>query len=490
VRQLLVESLVLAGVGAVVGLVVAAWGSRALVAQLSDNLSRVFLDLSLDWRVMAFTAGLTVATALFFGAAPAFAATCVTPIDALNTQGRDGSDHARAGLSAGLVIVQMALAIMLVVGAGLLVRTFERLARVPLGFDSGRVLVVHVDASRAHIAPANRIGFYNQLVGAVAAVPRVASAAVSMVTPAGGAGMIEMVDVPGSAPMSERERTVRLNYITPGWFATYGIPIRAGRDLDDGDTQGAPRVFLVNAAFVRKFFPDRNAIGRTVANAVRDRGQTQVLKTVVGVVDDAVYRSVRDGVQPMVYAPLAQLRSTPGNISVSVRSSAGSPAALARSVAAALTAVDRDLAFSFRSVADQVGASFAQERLVATLSGFFGALAVLLAGLGLYGVTSYAVSRRRNEIGIRMALGARRSDVLRLVLGRSLMMTALGLAAGLAGAAAVTRYLEGMLFGVTPLDPTTFVSVAMLFAVVTTIGAFVPARRATTIDPVVALRCE
>jgi predicted permease len=332
--------------------------------------------------------------------------------------------------------------------------------------------------------------FYDQLVGAVAAVPGVSSAAVSMVTPVSNGSLIEFIDLPGRTPLTESERVVLLNYITPGWFATYGTAIRAGRDIDHGDAKGAPRVFVVNEAFARKFFPGRNAIGATIANAVRARGQMQILKTVVGVVEDAVYRSLREEAQPTIYAPLAQLRTTPGTITISVRSSSASPALLANSITAALTAVERNLSFSFRPLEDQVKASLAQERLIAMLSGFFGALALLLASIGLYGVTSYAVVRRRSEIGIRMALGAQQADVMRLVLGRTLVLTAAGIAVGLAGAAAMTRSFEGMLFGVTPLDPATFLAMSVLFAAVAALAAFIPARRATRVDPMVALRCE
>jgi predicted permease len=385
---------------------------------------------------------------------------------------------------------QVALALVLVVVGGLFVRTFERLATLPRGFTSDRVLLVRVDATRAQPDPQFRMRFYDQLVGAVAAVPGVSSAAVSMVTPVSNGSLIEFIDLPGRTPLTESERVVLLNYITPGWFATYGTAIRAGRDIDHGDAKGAPRVFVVNEAFARKFFPGRNAIGATIANAVRARDQTQILKTVVGVVEDAVYRSLREEAQPTIYAPLAQLRTTPGTITISVRSSSASPALLANSITAALTAVERNLSFSFRPLEDQVKASLAQERLIAMLSGFFGALALLLASIGLYGVTSYAVVRRRSEIGIRMALGAQQADVMRLVLGRTLVLTAAGIAVGLAGAAAMTRSFEGMLFGVTPLDPATFLAMSVLFAAVAALAAFIPARRATRVDPMVALRCE
>jgi putative ABC transport system permease protein len=498
-RQALTESLVLSGFGAVIGLILAAWGSRALVAQLSTRVDRVFLDLALDWRVLAFTASVTALTAVLFGTAPALRATRVAPIEALKEHGR-GSDGGKSGtLSGGLVVAQIALSLVLVVAAGLFVRTFARLASVPLGFDNSQVLVVNVSAAQARIDPAARLDLYQRLVDAVAAAPGVASAAGSQMTPINaGLGIISVIDVPGGAPRDPQRSVtfgqdgVATNLITPGWFATYGLPLHAGRDISSRDTRTSPPITLVNEAFVRRYFPDGIAIGRTVIPRFGPPGQTQRPITIVGVAGDAVFMSLRHPVPPTMYEPLTQwpMGNPPREISISVRAVSGSPARLSPAVAAALIAVNRDLAFSFRPFTDQVNASLAQERLVAMLSGFFGALALLLAGLGLYGVTSYTVTRRQNEIGIRVALGAQWADVMALVLRQSLILTAIGIAAGLAAAAALTRYLEGMLFGITPLDPITFVGVALLFAAVAAMAAFVPARRAANVDPNVALRCE
>jgi predicted permease len=493
-RQLIVESLVLAGAGAVVGLIFAVWASRALVAQLSTSVNRVVLDLALDGRVVAFTAAVAIATALAFGIAAAFQATRGELIDALKEQGRPGRGPSRSGLtnlSSTLVVAQIAVSLMLVVGAGLFVGTFARLASVPLGFDRDRILVVGVDVTRAQVNPANRIAFYHRLVEAVAAVPGVSLAAGSSITPVSGSSTRFPVDVSGAARLSERDRFVRANAVTPGWFATYGTAIRAGRDIDGRDTTKALPVVVVNEAFARRFFPHRNAIGETVTPLPPPgSGDAPVPKIVVGVVSDAVYRSPREGVEPTVCMPMAQEGPRGTMVSISVRSAAGSPVSIAPSVAAALTAADRGLAFSFRPLADQVNASLTQERLVALMSGFFGGLALLLAGLGLYGVTAYAVTRRRSEIGIRMALGAQHSDVIALVMSRALLTTGAGIVFGLAGAAAVTRYLEGMLYGLTPLDAATFLTVSLMFAAVVMLAAFIPARRATKVDPLIALRCE
>ena len=494
VRLLLVEALVLAGIGALAGLVFARWAGPMLVAQLSTSVTRVTLDLSLDWRVLAFTVAVTAATAVLFGTAPAFRARHVAPIDALKEQGRGALGDGRTGVSGSLVVAQVALSMVLIVAAGLLVGTFERLATLPLGFDSDRVLIVNVDVSRTPIDPANRIPFFHRLVAAVAAVPGVARAGGSMATPVGGSSLLGFIDQPGLPPPQLEpgpvpfwnSRMTMLNQITPGWLATYGTAVRAGRDIDDRDVQGALPVALVNDAYVRKFVRGRNPIGETITFA-EGMGPP---RTIVGVVSDAVYVSVRDGVRPTLYIPLAQ-RDADGptaTVAISVRPSAGSPALLAPRVAAALTAFDRNLTFTFRPLQDQVDASLTQERLVALVTGFFGSLALLLAGLGLYGVTSYAVARRRAEIGIRVALGAEPAGLVRLVLVRVCMLVALGVIIGGVVSWWSSQFVASLLYDLQPRDPVTLVTAAVTLTVVGAIAGWLPAYRASRVDPAQVLR--
>jgi predicted permease len=278
-----------------------------------------------------------------------------------------------------------------------------------------------------------------------------------------------------------------LNVVTPGWLATWGTAVKAGRDIDEKDAQGALPIALVNEAYARKFLPNRNPLGETVTSA----SSKALPKTIVGIVRDAVYVSVRDGVRPTVYVPLAQ-RDSEGlpttNINISVRSSDGSPALLAPQVAAALTAVDRNLTFTFRPLQDQIDASLTRERLVAVLSGFFGALALLLAALGLYGVTSYAVTRRRAEIGIRMALGAEPTGILRLVLTRVFMLVALGIVIGTAVSVWSSQFIASLLYDLQPRDVVTLVTAALTLTAVGVVAGWLPARRASRIDPVQVLR--
>jgi putative ABC transport system permease protein len=490
-RQLLCESFVLAGSGAAAGMLLASWASRLLVRQLSTQTSTVFLDLSPDWRVLAFTIGVTVATALLFGTVPALRASGVAPIDALKEHGRGTSSDSRAGLASGLIVAQVALSLVLVVAAGLFMRTFSSLSGLHLGFDRDRVLLVTINAQRTEIPPADRLATFERIRQRVLAVPGVASAAVSLVTPVSGSTWDNRVDISDSVDLPERERQSNFNAITPGWLTTFGTPLIAGRDIAGGDRKGTPPIAIVNQTFARKFLNGASPIGHTVTTGGAGPG-AEPPREIVGVVGDAVYRALREPVPPTMYVPLAQLdesrRPAPASMSVSVRSATGNPALLARSVSAAISGVNRDLALTFRPLVDQVNASLTQERIVAMLAGFFGALALLLAAIGLYGVTSYAVSRRRTEIGIRMALGAAPGGVVRMVLSRVTLLVVIGVAVGGALSLWASKFVETLVYGLEPRDPVTLAGAAVVLAAVGAIAGWLPAHRASRIDPAEVLR--
>jgi putative ABC transport system permease protein len=364
------------------------------------------------------------------------------------------------------------------------------LANVPLGFDQERALVVNVNATRAHVAVSDRVALFGRLVEAAAAAPGVAHAAASVVTPVSGSSWRFSVAVPGAPEMSGSNRSVFANYVTPDWFASYGTPLVAGRLFDARDTVHGPQVVIVNEKFTRTFFPNKNALGGLI-NYPSSTNVARPPREIVGVVGDAVYRNLRDPIAPTMYIPLAQYSDEAfplSGISITVRATTVSPSLLARGVAAALTAVDRDLAFNFRLLSDQIRASLVQERLVALLSGFFGGLALLLAALGLYGITSYAVSRRRTEIGIRMALGAASGGVVRLVLRRVALLVGAGVVIGTAVCLWAAKFVATLLYGLEPRDPATLVSATLILVGIGAAAGWVPAYRASRIDPAEVLR--
>jgi len=353
------------------------------------------------------------------------------------------------------------------------------------------VLLVGVNAQRTEIPAAERLTTYERIRQRVGAVPGVAAAAVSFVTPVSGNTWNNRIGVSGSVELPERQRQSNFNAITPGWLTTFGTPLVAGRDIGESDGRNAPPVILVNQAFAKKFLNGASPLGHTLQIGAGGP-RPQPPREIVGVVADAVYRALREPIPATMYIPLAQFDDSrnpaPPSMSVSVRARAGSPALLARSVSAAIASVNPDLALTFRPLADQVNASLTQERVVAMLSGFFGGLALLLAGLGLYGVTSYAVSRRKTEIGIRMALGAAPAGVIRLVLSRVSMLVGLGVVVGAGVSAWASQFVTTLLYGLEPRDPITLAGSIAVLATVGAIAGWLPARRASRIDPAEVLR--
>jgi putative ABC transport system permease protein len=491
VRQLLTESVLLATIGAIIGLALAPSASRLLVALLSTSRAPIALDLTLDWRVLVFTVATTVMTAILFGVAPAFRATRVDPIEALNAEGRTTAGNGYATFSNSLIVAQVVLSLLVVVAAGLFLQTFERLAHVSLGFERDRVMVVTVNAPTVSAAERSRL--FGRLVRAVAAVPGVAAAGGSMNPPIIGSLRGDLVvSAPGTPAPPDTERIPQMNTITPGWMAAYGTGIRAGRDFDERDTLAAPGVMLVNDAFARRFAAGR-VVGRTLALAMRMPPELDFpmgAKTIVGVVGDTVSGSIREPVRPTIYLPLSQwgwplLQYT---FYIGVRSSTRSPALLTRTVGAAVRGINDEVTLAFEPLAQQVDESIAADRVLAILSGFFGAVALLLAGLGLYGVTAYAVARRRTEIGIRMALGAAPADVVLMVLSRVLRLVGLGVLVGGGLSVWASTFVAALLYGLKPRDPTTLVGSAILLAAVGALAGWLPAWRASRIDPADVLR--
>jgi putative ABC transport system permease protein len=471
--QLLLESLLLSAVGAAIGLVFASWGSALLVGQLSRLNTQIVLELKPDAVVIGFAAVVASFTTILFGVAPALHATRVRPVTALRGRAGGRGDDGAARPTSVLMAAQLSLSVVLVLGAALFARTFERLVHAPLGFDVDRVLLASIDTGRVPASPEARTALYQAIADAIARVPGVERAAPSTFTPLSEATRAPLVT------RAEHAEAV----IGPGWLETYGTRLIAGRSFSPDDTATSATVAVVNQSYVRRFLPDTPPLGQVAGG-----------RTIVGVAGDAVFASVRGGPKPTIYRPLTQAAGTRApdstTITISIRAASGAPTSLMRPIAEATTTVDPRLTFTFATLEKEVGASIAQERVIASIAGVFALLALLLAALGLFGLTAYAVNRRRFEIGVRIALGAQRGHILGIVLKRSLAVTAAGLAAGVAAALFAGRYVEAMLYGVAPFDVPTLLGVMTLLAAVAVAAALIPARGAVSIDPLLALRSE
>ena len=492
VRQVLAESLLLASLGGVGAIALGRWASRAIIGALSTASTPVFLDVSLDWRIFAFAALSVAGTAAVSAVAPAVRASQIHPIDALKEHGRSATRHARGVVSNVLIVAQVAMSLVLIVAAGLLVRTFEHLSSASLGFDRDPVIVTTVQAPTT--AAADRNVLYHRLVRAVSTMPGVAAAGGSFNPPIVGAMVGEfVVSEPGTDAAPGAEHISQSADITPGWFSAYGTPIREGREFDERDLPSTPPVMIVNEAFVQRFVPDGRAVGKALSVTFRTPpfGDARLgTKTIVGIVGDSAYRTIRDPRRPTLYFPIAQ-RTDPllfTNFYIAVRSSGGSPAALTRELTTTLKSVNPDLTLTFRTLTDQVNDSIAQDRVIAALSSFFGVLAMLLAAVGLYGVTSYAVAQRRTEIGIRMALGAKPVAVVRLVVWRVGVLVLAGVIAGLSIWEWASRFIQSLVYGLEARDPINLAGAALMLAAIGGIAAGLPAWRASRIDPAEVLR--
>jgi len=482
-RLLAVETVVVVAAGAALGVLFARWSSAVLVQQLATWRGSVFLDLSLDWRVLGFTAGLAAVTAVIAGIVPALAVTGVAPGDAMKESSRTITGDRRLSVRGALVVVQIALSLVLIVGAGLFLRTFAALNATPLGFAAGGLTVANVNLPAVVSEPAARRDLLERLDAAIAAAPGVRAAGLSVIAPITGSGWNDQIGKADGPPTAERRAYV--NAVTPRWFATMGIRRLIGRDFARTDRIGAPPVTIVNETFARRFLAGRPPIGqRVVAGGPRDRHEFEV----VGVVSDAVYRSLREGVVPTMYLPLASEESPGSGITMTVSTSNAARSTVDRLLADTLHGVDPGLTFSVRDFDQFIRGGLTQERLVALLSAFFGGLALLLAAIGLYGVVAHAVDVRRTEIGLRLALGADRLGILALVFRRVAVMLAIGLAAGLGLSLWASRFVGALLFHLEPRDVTTFAAALTVLVAASALAAWIPARRASRIDPAQVLR--
>jgi predicted permease len=476
VRQLLTESLLLSAIGGGLGLLVALWGQpilQSVTAQVSP----------FDWRVVAFLVAVSTTTGVMFGIAPALGATRAEVNSGLKmssrTVGRSGS---RLGKS--LVVAQVTISLVLLVGAGLFLRTVQNLRRVDIGFNPHNVLLFQINPALNGYDAEKRNPLYVDIdarLRAIGGVRAVAWSNPSLMSPRRFSSQIYMQ---GRAYPQRQGDPISGATVSPSFFDTMEIPLSAGRSFTERDTKNAPNVAVINEAAARLYFPNETALGRRFGRTLRESGQIEI----VGIVRDAKYNNVREAVPPTMYTPYQQGYS--GSVTFEVRT-AGDPLAAIPAVREAVRAVDPNVPIiNLTTQQAEVENRFQQERLFAQAGTVFGGLALLVASVGLFGLMSYSVARRTNEIGIRMALGAARADVLQLVMRESMTLVLAGVVLGLGGAIAGSRPIANLLFGLAPADPMTIVAAIVVMLVLSSVAAYLPARRASRVDPIVALRYE
>ncbi|HEY4838366.1 MAG TPA: ABC transporter permease [Candidatus Acidoferrales bacterium] len=487
IRQLLSESLLLAGMGAVFGALLARGLTTFLISFLSTQSDPLFVNLGTDWRVLGFTAGLAMTTCVLFGLAPAVRATGVAPGAVLKAAGRGvtaGRD--RFGLRRALVVAQVALSLVLLVGALLFVRSLRNLTTLDAGFQRDGILELDVDFSSLKITHDRRAAFSQELRERVAAILGVISVADTTNVPVGGNTWNQLVIGDGA------DRKVRgvtnIARISPGFFKTLSTPILMGRDFNGHDTASAPSVAIVNQSFVKKFLPAGSPIGQRF-RLQEGVGEPEPYYEIVGVTKDAKYADLHDEFSPVMYLADLQFAEQGQGDQILIRSDAPL-LGLMNAVKQTVGAVSPEIVIDFHVFRTTIENSLIRERLMATLSSFFGFLAALLATVGLYGVISYSVARRRNEIGIRMALGAGRTSIVRLIMGEAGMLLAIGIVVGAGLALALGKTASTLLFGLKFYDTTTMVIAIVTLSIVAAGASYLPAFRASRVDPMMALRDE
>jgi putative ABC transport system permease protein len=484
VRQMLSESFVIAALGAVFGVLIANWLSHSLVAFLNTESSQIFVDLTPDWRVFAFIASLAGVACLLFGLSPALQATATNPGRAMQASARSTTDsRERFTIRRTLVVVQVGLSLVLVVGALLFGRSLHKLLTVDPGFRQEGILSVDVDVRRSSVPEQARGATYPQIIERVVAVPGVVSAAEAFIVPMSGSGWNQTAIING-----ESKGITYCNRVGPAYFRTMQTTMIAGRTFGPEDRPGATQTAVVNETFVRKFLGGVNPVGHTF-ELDRAPGQPQVIYKIVGLVKDTKYYEMREEFMPIAYFAAAQ-DGEPGPFLDLVLRSNMPLASLTPSLTRAISEAAPGSTVAFQPITTYVRDSLVTERLMATLSGFFGILATLIATIGLYGVMSYMVTRRKVEIGIRMALGADPRRVVRMVIRESAVLLVAGVLTGAALAVLAARWAAALLFGLKSWDPTSFALAVVGLGFVGLVAAWIPARRAARLAPTLALREE
>jgi putative ABC transport system permease protein len=488
-RQFLTENLLLAAAGGSAGLLLSVWGIDLLRTLGPDNVPRL-QDVTVDRWVLGWTALISLGSGLFFGLAPAWQGSRLNLNAALKEGGRSGGEASGARrLRSGLVVCEVALAMMLLIAAGLLIRSFLRLEKVHPGFAKEQILTMQVPLPRAkYPEPALVVGFYDRLLQKVQTLPGVQAAALTSSLPPNGLEVSDTFLAEGQPAVDDAHAPLGSFLLTtPGYFSTLGVALQQGRDFNEHDTANSTPVVIINQTLARKYFPGQNPLGKRLKEGGTDRKGTSWMQ-VIGVVGDVKYEGLERPTAPAYYLPFQQ---NPMRDMFLVLHTGMKPSAIAASVRAAVRAIDPEIPVArVNTMRELVESSIAQPRFRTFLLGVFSALAMVLAAIGIYGVVAYSVAQRTREISIRMALGAQRRDVLTLVVRQGLILTLLGIGAGLVGAFLLTRLMESLLFGVVPSDPATFLGISLLLLAIAFLACYLPARRATKVDPMVALRYE
>jgi putative ABC transport system permease protein len=485
VRQLLTESVILAIVGGTVGLFLAIWGKDVLLALAPEDLPRV-REASLDARVLVFTIGITLLTGVIFGLVPALQASKPNLNETLKDAGRGSTEGGRRHLLRSiLVVVEVATALVLLVAAGLMIKSFWRLQHVDPGFNSDHALMAKVALpSKKYATPEQQIAFFNELLEKVSRLPGVEAAGASVVLPMDDDYVLGF-DVEGRPPVPGEDESTNYYSVTPDYFKAMGIPLRQGRLFDDRDQKNSPRVIIINESMARRLFPDENPVGKRI---YLTQGKEKIYREVVGVVGDVKQYGLDQTTPLESYEPFAQ---QPFNAMALVVRAGGDPTQLSAAIRGEVLSIDKEQPVSsIKPLTALVSSSISQQRFAMLLLGVLAAVALLLAAVGIYGVMSYSVTQRTHEIGIRLALGASSRDILRLVVGHGLMLTLVGVVAGLGAAFLLMKIMATLLFGVSATDFATFVIFSASLTVVALAACLVPARRALRVDPMVALRYE
>ena len=492
IRQLLTESVLVGLLGGALGLLIAVWGTRAVASLVPAGFTTSVYDLSnirLDWSVFAFTLALSVLTGIIFGLAPALTASRPDLIGALrNSRAQGLMSFGLRSFRGWLVVAELALAVVLLLAAGLLVRSFNKLVAVDLGFNRENVLTARINLPRSNYSkPAQVQTFYDDLLQRVKALPGVESAGTISHTPLNGFGMIAFIQVEGNPPLDKKkDPPIGIGTVSPEYFQTMKIPLLSGRHYDARDGAEGQRVTIVNQAFANRFFPNGDALGKRISFGCEE--SEGLCRTIVGVAGNIRQESITDEVTPEIYVPFSQVRVN--SVTLVVRT-ASDPLALARSVRNEVLAIDKNQpVYDVKTLAQRVNEAVAVSRSLMVLFAAFALLALVLGAVGIYGIVSYSVTQRTQEIGIRMALGARAANVLSLIMKNGLTLVLTGIVIGVGSAVGLTRFLSTLLFGIEPTDSVTFLVVSALFFVIAMIAALIPAMRATRVDPLVALRDE